>query len=158
DPSNNSAMAETAVTGPFAGDVLISEFRLRGPGGDDDEFIEIYNNTDTPVAVTPPTILPVGPSPLQTASSALSFRTVQSSPRAATFWELTPTNTASRITRPASATERRQPQPATPPIKPASLTTPASRSSARQKPRISPPRRGLMPSARPQKQTHSTRT
>jgi len=52
DTSNNSAMAETAVTGPFAGDVLISEFRLRGPGGDDDEFIELYNNTETPISVT----------------------------------------------------------------------------------------------------------
>lgn len=51
DPSNNSAEAMTAVTGPFAGDLLISEFRLRGPAGDDDEFIEIYNNTDAPIAV-----------------------------------------------------------------------------------------------------------
>jgi len=41
----------TAVTGPFAGDLLISEFRLRGPAGDDDEFIELYNNTDAPIAV-----------------------------------------------------------------------------------------------------------
>jgi uncharacterized repeat protein (TIGR01451 family) len=52
ETSNNSATAFTAVTGPFPGDVLISEFRLRGPGGDDDEFIELYNNTDTPIAVT----------------------------------------------------------------------------------------------------------
>jgi uncharacterized repeat protein (TIGR01451 family) len=52
ETSNNSATAETAVTGPFAGDVLISEFRLRGPGGDDDEFIELYNNADTPLAIT----------------------------------------------------------------------------------------------------------
>jgi uncharacterized repeat protein (TIGR01451 family) len=52
DTSNNSAEAMTAVTGPFAGDLLISEFRLRGPAGDDDEFIELYNNTDTPLAVT----------------------------------------------------------------------------------------------------------
>lgn len=51
DPSNNSAEAMTAVTGPFAGDLLISEFRLRGPAGDHDEFIEIYNNTDAPIAV-----------------------------------------------------------------------------------------------------------
>src|SRR6185436_14015977 len=29
--SNNSATAFTVVTGPFAGDVLISEFRLKGP-------------------------------------------------------------------------------------------------------------------------------
>ncbi len=52
ETSNNSATAFTAVTGPFPGDVLISEFRLRGPGGDDDEFIERYNNSDTPIAVT----------------------------------------------------------------------------------------------------------
>jgi len=51
ETSNNSATAMTAVTGPFAGDVLISEFRLRGPAGDDDEFIELYNNTETPIAV-----------------------------------------------------------------------------------------------------------
>ena len=51
ETSNNSATAFTAVTGPFAGDVLISEFRLRGPGGANDEFIELYNNTDTPIAV-----------------------------------------------------------------------------------------------------------
>ena len=51
DTSNNSATAFTAVTGPFSGDVLISEFRLSGPGGDDDEFIELYNNTETPIAV-----------------------------------------------------------------------------------------------------------
>ncbi|HEY0728777.1 MAG TPA: lamin tail domain-containing protein, partial [Pyrinomonadaceae bacterium] len=52
DPENNSATAVTAVTGPFPGDILISEFRLRGPGGAADEFIEIYNNTDTPIAVS----------------------------------------------------------------------------------------------------------
>src|SRR5689334_6822552 len=52
DPSNNSATAFTVVTGPFAGDVLISEFRLRGPGGASDEFIELYNNTETPISVS----------------------------------------------------------------------------------------------------------
>ncbi len=51
EPSNNSATAFTGITGPFAGDVLISEFRLRGPAGADDEFIELYNNTDNPIAV-----------------------------------------------------------------------------------------------------------
>lgn len=51
ETSNNSATAFTALTGPFAGDVLISEFRLSGPGGDDDEFVELYNNTDAPIAV-----------------------------------------------------------------------------------------------------------
>src|ERR1044072_1974584 len=52
DTSNNSATAFTVVTGSFSGDVLISEFRLRGPAGDDDEFIELYNNTDAPIAVS----------------------------------------------------------------------------------------------------------
>ena len=51
ETSNNSATAFTAVTGPFPGDVLISEFRLRGPGGANDEFIELYNNTETPLAI-----------------------------------------------------------------------------------------------------------
>jgi uncharacterized repeat protein (TIGR01451 family) len=48
---DNSATALTVVTGPFAGDVLISEFRLRGPAGATDEYIEVYNNTDTPNSV-----------------------------------------------------------------------------------------------------------
>lgn len=51
DTSNNSATAFTVVTGPFAGDVIISEFRLRGPSGANDEFVELYNNTETPIAV-----------------------------------------------------------------------------------------------------------
>lgn len=52
DPENNSATALTVVIGPFPGDILISEFRLRGPEGAADEFIEIYNNTDAPIAVS----------------------------------------------------------------------------------------------------------
>jgi hypothetical protein len=34
-----------------AGNLLISEFRLRGPQGVNDEFIELYNNTDQPLNV-----------------------------------------------------------------------------------------------------------
>ncbi|HEX7313166.1 MAG TPA: hypothetical protein VF297_04570 [Pyrinomonadaceae bacterium] len=45
---DNSATAETAVIGPFPGDLLITEFRLRGPGGANDEYIEVYNNGDAP--------------------------------------------------------------------------------------------------------------
>ena len=48
---DNSATALTAVTGPFPGDILISEFRLRGPAGATDEYIEIYNNAATPHSV-----------------------------------------------------------------------------------------------------------
>jgi subtilisin-like proprotein convertase family protein len=33
------------VTGPSDGQLLISEFRVRGPNGPNDEFIEIYNNS-----------------------------------------------------------------------------------------------------------------
>ena len=52
EESNNSATAFTAISGPFDGDLLISEFRLRGFGGDNDEFIELYNNTQTPISVS----------------------------------------------------------------------------------------------------------
>ncbi len=34
-----------------AGHVVISEFRLRGPAGTEDEFVELYNNTDQPITV-----------------------------------------------------------------------------------------------------------
>jgi uncharacterized repeat protein (TIGR01451 family) len=63
--ANNSSTALTAVAGPFAGDLVISEFRLRGPGAGGgqrkglgnsnaavDEFIEIYNNTGFAHVVT----------------------------------------------------------------------------------------------------------
>lgn len=33
------------------GQVIISELRLRGPAGVQDEFIELYNNTDSPIVV-----------------------------------------------------------------------------------------------------------
>ena len=45
---DNSANALTTIIGPFAGDLLITEFRLRGPGGAEDEYVEVYNNSDTP--------------------------------------------------------------------------------------------------------------
>ncbi len=48
---DNSATALTVITGPFPGDILISEFRLRGPAGPTDEYIEIYNNADAPHSV-----------------------------------------------------------------------------------------------------------
>jgi len=38
-------------TGPTPPDVFISEFRVRGSNGANDEFIELYNNSDYPVAV-----------------------------------------------------------------------------------------------------------
>jgi hypothetical protein len=38
--------------GPSPGQILISEFRLRGPEGPDDEFVELYNNTNAPITVT----------------------------------------------------------------------------------------------------------
>src|SRR5439155_14658347 len=49
-PTTNAQFVadEAAVPGPVvpaAGTLLISEFRLRGPNGASDEFIEIYNNS-----------------------------------------------------------------------------------------------------------------
>lgn len=46
-----------------AGAVIISEFRLRGPAGAEDEFIELYNNTDAAISVNdvnPPASGPSG--------------------------------------------------------------------------------------------------
>jgi len=40
---------------PVAGQVLIGEFRQRGPGGGFDEFVELYNNTDAALVVNDPT-------------------------------------------------------------------------------------------------------
>ncbi|MBC7931289.1 MAG: Ig-like domain-containing protein [Rubrivivax sp.] len=39
------------VVAPPASTLIISEFRLKGPGGDNDEFVEIYNNTDADITV-----------------------------------------------------------------------------------------------------------
>jgi hypothetical protein len=41
----------TITTANTPGTFLISEFRTSGPGGPDDDFIELYNNTDTPLTV-----------------------------------------------------------------------------------------------------------
>jgi len=45
-PRNN------ASTGTNPGSVLISEVRLRGPNGVNDEFIELYNNSDNPITIS----------------------------------------------------------------------------------------------------------
>jgi hypothetical protein len=44
-----SASQEARAQNP--GDVLINEFRFRGPAGGADEFIELYNNTDADITV-----------------------------------------------------------------------------------------------------------
>jgi hypothetical protein len=44
-----STCGSTATVG--AGNVLINEFRLRGTGGTADEFVELYNNTDSDIVV-----------------------------------------------------------------------------------------------------------
>src|SRR4030095_1080751 len=41
-----------AVPPPITPSLIISEFRLRGPAGGNDEFVEIYNNTDASVTVS----------------------------------------------------------------------------------------------------------
>lgn len=48
------SMAQVAIAQPppiQAGQAIISELRLRGPAGPEDEFIEIYNNTVNPITV-----------------------------------------------------------------------------------------------------------
>jgi hypothetical protein len=46
--TDSPASAQTQVQ---AGQVIISELRYRGPNGSKDEYVEIYNNTDSPIVV-----------------------------------------------------------------------------------------------------------
>jgi beta-lactamase superfamily II metal-dependent hydrolase len=46
-----TVMLTGMAPGAAGGGVVISEFRLRGPAGGNDEFVEIYNNSDTPVDI-----------------------------------------------------------------------------------------------------------
>jgi len=50
--SDNQAIGTITVANP-AGTLVISEFRTRGPlpGGANDEFVELYNNTNSPLVV-----------------------------------------------------------------------------------------------------------
>jgi hypothetical protein len=49
---NSAVLTITNDDAPVsAGQLIISEFRLRGPSGASDEFIEIYNNTNSPHTV-----------------------------------------------------------------------------------------------------------
>ncbi|HEX8178318.1 MAG TPA: PQQ-dependent sugar dehydrogenase [Pyrinomonadaceae bacterium] len=50
--TSNSATLTVTQNAPPTGDVLISEFRLRGPAGDADEFVELYNNTNADITVS----------------------------------------------------------------------------------------------------------
>ncbi|MGH9966967.1 MAG: lamin tail domain-containing protein [Pyrinomonadaceae bacterium] len=52
------ANAQFSIPGPFLiqtctppTGIIISEFRLRGPGGVNDEFVELYNNTDAAITL-----------------------------------------------------------------------------------------------------------
>jgi CSLREA domain-containing protein len=51
--NGNFTAGETYVIPPVvqSGQVLISEFRARGPQGEADEYVELYNNTDTNITV-----------------------------------------------------------------------------------------------------------
>ena len=49
---NFAASPESGGAIPSPGQVLISEFRLRGKNGAADEFLELYNNTDSDITVT----------------------------------------------------------------------------------------------------------
>ena len=45
------ALTGTGQTGGGGGGVVISEMRTRGPSGGNDEFVEIYNNSDSPADI-----------------------------------------------------------------------------------------------------------
>jgi hypothetical protein len=46
------ALVKPTTTTTTAGNLIISEFRLRGPAGVRDEFVELYNPASTPLTVT----------------------------------------------------------------------------------------------------------
>jgi glucose/arabinose dehydrogenase len=49
--SNNATLTVTPVNAPATHDLLISEYRIDGPGGLRDEFVELYNNTNDAITV-----------------------------------------------------------------------------------------------------------
>ncbi len=51
-PATNTTYTANFARASNAHDVLISEFRLDGPGGALDEFVELYNNTDADITVS----------------------------------------------------------------------------------------------------------
>ncbi len=53
NPDGQSTTGNTVFfVGPIPpSPVLVSEFRFRGPAGASDEFVELYNNTDSPITV-----------------------------------------------------------------------------------------------------------
>jgi RHS repeat-associated protein len=48
-PRNNAATLHTCTPPPSSTTVVISEFRTRGPAGSNDEFIELYNQSDVAI-------------------------------------------------------------------------------------------------------------
>jgi hypothetical protein len=55
--SSNGGSATVTLSGighqvSVASGIVISEFRFRGPGGGNDEFVEIYNNTDASIDIS----------------------------------------------------------------------------------------------------------
>jgi hypothetical protein len=60
--SDHDAAVSYFLTGAAqgSGTVLISEFRFNGPNGTADEFIELYNNTDSPINVAGWTVVAPG--------------------------------------------------------------------------------------------------
>ena len=51
-PNSPFAARHTSAMGQAAGDVVISEFRFSGPGGNRDEYIELYNMQGAPLDLT----------------------------------------------------------------------------------------------------------
>lgn len=50
--SNNATLTVSSNNPPGTHDLLISEYRLDGPGGLRDEFVELYNNTNEAITVS----------------------------------------------------------------------------------------------------------
>jgi beta-lactamase superfamily II metal-dependent hydrolase len=51
-PSTSVLLSGNALSSGLTTPLVISEFRFRGPTGASDEFVELYNNSDAPVAIS----------------------------------------------------------------------------------------------------------
>ncbi len=50
-PSTSVLLSGNALSSGLTTPLVISEFRTRGPSGGNDEFVELYNTTDAPIAI-----------------------------------------------------------------------------------------------------------
>ena len=113
-----------------AGALVISEFRVRGPNGANDEFVEIYNNSGAEHTVSSGAGTGYG----VVASDGVARCIVPNGTVIPARGHYLCVNSVGYSLAGLPGRQRRRPPPATRPTRPTSRTTPASRSSTRRSP------------------------